>query len=428
MEFIVSRNRLLRALQHTRCAITKGELDVFKYFVLTFPDNPDDCTMTVHASNGGLWITETVLLDKLIPGTDDGTMHPVAIWYSDLLRCIKALDEQPLHFTVFEYQLSVQHSVGSFRLPLGNQAMEFLEFPHQLPDVEAPDCYTFEYEAPGLRSILNRCRFAMAEDELRPVMNGVYMNLTDTYADYVSSDGHKLVRVRKSPVCCCDTATPANLSLILPSPIVKALMHILPTTGDVVFEFQKELMKEKTTIDATGHRQKIMEQVRRPVARIIIDDLITLSFNPIDGRYPQYWSVIPEHSYFQMTIDRKQLIKSFDRLVLFSSVSDLIKLTFSPERLRLNAKDTDFSMDAEEMLPCTCAKTDGTSLIPDQNFMQIGMKGRTMIQTLRALQSEKVVFHLIDSSRAIIIHPVPQPDVEDITMLLMPMLCNDNDD
>ena len=314
MEFIVSRNRLLRALQHTRCAITKGELDVFKQFVLTFPDNPDDCTMTVHASNGGMWITETVLLDKLIPGTDDGTMHPVAIWHSDLLRCIKALDEQPLHFTVFEYQLSVQHSVGSFRLPLGNQAMEFLEFPHQLPDVEAPDCYTFEYEAPGLRSILNRCRFAMAEDELRPVMTGVYMNLTDTYADYVSSD------------------------------------------------------------------------------------------------------------------DRKQLIKSFDRLVLFSSVSDLIKLTFSPERLRLNAKDTDFSMDAEEMLPCTCAKTDGTSLIPDQNFMQIGMKGRTMIQTLRALQVQKVVFHLIDSSRAIIIHPVPQPDVEDITMLLMPMLCNDNDD
>jgi len=85
-------------------------------------------------------------------------------------------------------------------------------------------------------------------------------------------------------------------------------------------------------------------------------------------------------------------------------------------------------MDAEEMLPCTCAKTDGTSLIPDLNFMQIGMKGRTMIQTLRALQSEKVVFKLIDSTRAIIIHPVPQPDVEDITMLLMPMLCNDNDD
>lgn len=418
MEFIVSRNLLLRALQHTRSIIMKGEYDVFKNFVLTFPDDPKESTMTVHTSNGSIWLSETVLLEK--PAVE---ARPIAIWYSDFIRSIKSLEEQPLQFTVGEMQMTVKHSCGSFRLPLSGQATEFLEIPRPCPDVEAPDGYSFEYEAPVLSSILNRCNFAMAQDELRPVMNGVYMNLTDEYSDYVSSDGHKLVRVRKAPVKCGDKIIP--LTLILPSPVVKSLLRILPATGDVVFEYQKELLKEKTRIDATGHRQKFNEQMRRPLARIIIDDFITMSFCPVDGRYPSYWSVIPEYSVFQMTIERKKLIKSLDRLVLFQPTSGMVEMNISDDNLRLNCEDKDFEMAGEEILPCSCVKTDGTELIKGHTFLRMGMKGVSLSQTLKVLSSENVVFNFIDTSRAAIIQPVPQPDMEDITMLLMPMLCND---
>lgn len=418
MEFIVSRNLLLRALQHTRTIITKGEYDVFKNFVLTFPDDPKESTMTVHTSDGSIWLSETVLLEK--PAVE---ARPIAVWYSDFIRSIKSLDEQPLQFTVGEMQMTVRHSCGSFRLPLSEQAKEFLEIPRPCPDVEAPDGYSFEYEAPVLSSILNRCNFAMAQDELRPVMNGVYMNLTDEFSDYVSSDGHKLVRVRKAPVKCGDKIIP--LSLILPSPVVKSLLRILPATGDVVFEYQKEQVKEKTRTDATGHRQKFTEQVRRPMARIIIDDFITMSFCPIDGLYPRYWSVIPEYSVFQMTIERKKLIKSLDRLVLFQPTSGMVEMNVSDDSLRLNCEDDDFEMAGEEILPCTSVKTDGTELIKGHSFLRVGMKGVSLSQTLKVLSSENVVFHFIDTSRPVVIHPQPQPDTEDITMLLMPMLVND---
>lgn len=421
MEFIVSRNILLRALQHTRCAITKGELNIFKNFVLSFPDDPKENTMTVHTSNGEIWMTETVLLEN--PAVD---ARPIAVWYSDFIRSIKSLDEQPLQFIVGEMQMTVRHSCGSFRLPLCNQADEFLQRPRPCPDAEAPDGYNFDLEAPVLASILNRCNFAMAHDELRPVMNGVYMNLTDEYSDYVSSDGIKLVRVRKSPVKCAGKIVP--LSLILSSQVVKALMKVLPATGDVVFEYQKELMKEHTGKNVHGEKEKYKTMERPPMARITIDDIITISFKPIYGRYPSYWSVIPEYSVFQMTIERKKLIKSLDRLVLFQPTSGMVELNVSKESLRLNSEDNDLEMAGEETLPCSSVKTDGTELIQDRPFLRIGMKGGSLSQTLKVLSSENVVFHFTDATRAIIIQPVPQPDTEDVIMLLMPMMYNDNDD
>ena len=174
MQFTVSRNALLRALLHVRCAITKGEIAVFKCFAFSFEDK----TMTIHASNGQLWMKETIVLDDA-----PVQPRPIAIWYLDLLRPIKTLDEQPLRFEVLEYQVIVHHAVGSFRLSLYNNPSEFFDFTAPAPDGEADDFYHLEYEAPCLKSILSRCAFAMAQDELRPAMNGVYFNLTDKFCD-----------------------------------------------------------------------------------------------------------------------------------------------------------------------------------------------------------------------------------------------------
>lgn len=422
MEFVISRNTLLRALQHARCAIRKGELDVFKNFVMTFPDDPKEATMTIHASDRNIWITETVPLEKpvTVPDGSPSGFRPITAWYGDLLRPIKSLDDQPLLFTVGEYQLTVRHACGSFRLPLTNQADEFLQIPCPRPDTEAPDGYTFDYEAPGLRSILSRCSYAMAQDELRPAMNGVYMNLTEKFADYVSSDGHKLVRVRKRPVV--SGFETLQTSLILPAPVVRTLLKVLPSTGDVVVEYQKEKTKE---CDSPGKQGKVTVIERKAMVRIIINDTLTISFCPLDGRYPAYWSVIPEDSTFKMTVERRTLTKSVDRLAIFQPPSGLVELNVSKDNLRLNAEDYDFSMSGEENIACTTVKTDGTALPPDY-FLRIGLKAPTLSQTLKALTSESVEFLLLDPTRAIIIHPVPQPDVEDITMLLMPMLCNED--
>ena len=413
MEFIVSRNSLLRALQHTRCAITKGELNIFKCFVFSFDE--EERLMTVHASNGSIWMEETVVLDKHAVKP-----RPIAIYHYDIIKPLKSLDEQPLRFEVYEYQVIVHHSIGSFRLPLYGNASEFFDFKAPTPDVEADDGWQLEYEAPCLKSILGRCNFAMAQDELRPVMNGVYFNLTDEFCDYVSSDGHKLVRVRKYRSA-DSTFVVNNLSFIIPYPVVKALMKVMPSTGDATVQYQKELMKEHTHTNSNGQREKYLSTERKPQCRIIIDDNLTLSFNTVEGIYPKYWSVIPNSHNFKMTIDRKALIKSCDRLSLFASTNNLVKMTIDKTTMKIEAEDFDFALAGDETLPCECEPFDGRSQIS----LRIGMKAVSVSQTLKTLSTEKAVFLLSDCSRAAIIQPQPQPDNEEITMLLMPMLCND---
>ena len=122
-----------------------------------------------------------------------------------------------------------------------------------------------------------------------------------------------------------------------------------------------------------------------------------------------------------MTIDRKALIKSCDRLSLFASTNNLVKMTIDKTTMKIEAEDFDFSLAGDETLPCECEPFDGRSQIS----LRIGMKAVNVSQTLKVLSTEKVTFLFLDQSRAVLIQPQPQPDNEEITMLLMPMLCND---
>lgn len=396
MEFTVSRNSLLQALQHCRLAIHKNSLGQlqFENFVLTFRN---DCqlVLTVHASNGEIFMKEDVVLDGLT-----GDMRPISIYYLDLLRALKTLDEQTLRFDIGEMQMTVYHEIGSFRLPLNNNAKEFLSWKAPSPDCEAKDCHSMSYEAPVLASILNRCSYAMAHDELRPVMNGVYFNLTANYADYVTSDGHILVRVRKSPVCCCGTATVT--SFIIPSRIASILQRVLPKTGDVDIDYQEPIGEE-----------------RKAQCCITIDSNLEIAFNPTEGRYPNYLAVLPEHNKYEMLIDRRKLTKSLDRLILFAPESSmLVRMTVSRDNVKLRTEDCDFAMEGEETLPCQCnLDTD----VP----MQIGMQAARLSSTLKNMSTQQVAIQIEDSNRAVIIKPQPQPDNEELTYLLMPILCQD---
>jgi DNA polymerase-3 subunit beta len=400
MEFTVRRNSLLQALQHCRLTINKNNaLPAFESFVLTFRN---DCqlVLTVHASNSEIFMKEDVVLDGLT-----GDMRPISIYYLDLLRAIKALDDQPLRFDIGEMQMTVYHEIGSFRLPLNNSCNEFLSWKAPSPDCEAKDCHSMSYEAPVLASILNRCSYAMAQDLLRPVMNGVHFNLTANYADYVTSDGHCLVRVRKHPMKDDLTKNTVVTSIIIPSRIVSILQRVLPKTGDVDIDYQEPIEKKG--------------EERKAQCCITIGFNLEIVFNPIEGRYPNYLAVFPEHNQYEMLIDRRKLTKSLDRLVLFANESNmLVRMTISHDNLQLHTDDVDFAFSGDETLPCE-------SNINDSWPLKIGMKATSLSKTLKTMSTEKVAIHLEDSSRAVILNPVPQPDNEELTYLLMPMICND---
>ena len=300
-----------------------------------------------------------------------------------LLDAMKELPEQPLSFEVntdnFTIKIIYQNGLYNFT------AQNADEYPRaqQIPD--GANAITIDSQA--LADCISRSLFATAQDELRPVMNGIYFDLTPESLNVVASDGHKLVRNKNFNI-----KSEAPAAFILPKKPATLLKNVLGKDGgDVVIKFDERS------------------------AEISFSDGV-LTCRLIEGRYPNYNSVIPQNNPNQLVIDRRSLIGALKRVLPFASESSqLIRFHLEAGKLELSSEDIDFATSAKEVV--TCEYT-GQS-------MNIGFKGSSLSEILNNLQGDEVQVELADPSRAGIIVPASQPENEDVLMLIMPMLLND---
>ena len=234
---------------------------------------------------------------------------------------------------------------------------------------------------------ITRSIFATASEELRPVMNGIYFDLTSESLAVVASDGHKLVRNKYFGV---KSENPT--SFILPKKPATLLKNILgKDDSDVVIRFDDRN------------------------ADITFGDTV-LQCRLIEGRYPNYNSVIPQDNPNHLTIDRKVLGGALRRVLPFASESSqLVRLHLEMGKMEISSEDVDFSTSAKEEIVCDY----------NGSTMNIGFKGSSLSEILNNLSSEEIVLELADPSRPCFIIPSEQPENEDVLMLIMPMLLND---
>ncbi len=300
-----------------------------------------------------------------------------------MLTSVKELAEQPIVFDVNleDNSIKMNYMNGSYRI-FGHSANEY----PRMKGLEG-DYTSTVLPSEVLINNINRTLFATAQDELRMVMNGLYFDLKEDYMAIVASDGHKLVRNR---IYGCKTEIPA--SFILPKKPATLLRTVLAADGsDVTIRFNQSN------------------------AEVIYNDGM-LSCRLIEGKYPNYNSVIPQDNPNRLTIDRKALISALRRVMPFASEStQLVKLRIEYNSLEINSEDIEFATSARENVVCEYGG------MP----MSIGFKGSALYEICNNLTSDEIVIELADPGRAGIISPAQQPEGEDVLMLIMPMLLND---
>ena len=301
----------------------------------------------------------------------------------DLLEAVKGISEQPITFDIDQNAniAKIGYQNGMFSLPVENAD----EYP--VPQQVGDSATTISIATSVLADNINRSLFATAQDELRPVMNGIYFDLTPDYLAVVASDGHKLVR---NKVLSIRSEQPA--AFILPKKPATLLKGVLGKQGgDVVIRFDDrnaEINFEEGVI----------------ICRLI------------EGRYPNYNSVIPQSNPNTLTVDRIGLLAALRRVQPFSNdSSNLIRFHVENGTLQLDAEDYDFSKTATEKMSC---EYNGMP-------MSIGFKGSSFIDILSNFDCEQVVIQLADPSRAGLVVPAEQPENQEVLMLMMPMLLND---
>lgn len=374
MNFIVSSAALFSHLQAvSRVINSKNALPILDCFLFELQDG----TLSITASD-----SETTMVTSVEVNESDADGR-FAVTAKTLLDALKEIPEQPLSFCINmnTMEITVQYQNGKYSL-VGQNADEF-------PQVTmlSESAVRVELDAQILLGGINRAVFATADDELRPVMNGIYFDITTDDITMVASDGHKLVRCRTLAAHGNERA-----AFILPKKPASLIKNLLPREeGNVTIEFDER--------NAVFTLEKF-----RMVCRLI------------EGRYPNYNSVIPQNNPYKIIIDRLMLIGALRRVSIFSSqASSLIKLRMQENLLVVSAQDIDFSTSAEETLVCQYGGAP----------MSIGFKSTFLVDILNNISAEEVVIELADPSRAGVIVPVEQEENEDLLMLLMPMMLND---
>ena len=374
MKFQVTSTTLYNRLQTlSRVLSSKNTIQILDCILFELSEN--NLKMTASDS-------ETTLITNLLVSDTEGSGR-FAIRASTILNGLKEFYEQPITIEVneesFEVKVFYQNGKSSF---IGQNADDYI-----LPQSIADDVQTITLDSSILYNGVSRALFATAEDELRPVMNGIYFDIAEGHITFVASDGHKLVRDRNTTVH-AEQAT----SFILPKKPATLLKNLLGKDGgDVTILFDERN------------------------AQINYGDG-TLTCRLIEGRYPNYNSVIPQGNPNLLTVDRQALLAALRRVQPFANdSSNLIRFHVEGGTLQLDAEDYDFSKTATERMSCEYSGQP----------MSIGFKGASFIEILSNFDCQEVIIQLADPSRAGLVLPSEQPENQDVLMLMMPMLIND---
>ena len=374
MKFVVSSSALLGLLQTTNKVISsKNTLPILDYFLFDLKEG----VLKITASDLETTLVGTLAVENV---EREGL---IAVPVKLMLDSLKEFSEQPLTIEANEstWEIVVSWKSGKLTLP----GTSGLSYPN-LPELNAETKQSLALDVDTLMVGINKTIFATADDELRPVMNGVYINFEPQSVTFVATDAHKLVKYAS------ETAAEATASFILPKKPANLLRGLLPKEdGEITVEFD-----DKNVL----FRLKNQELICRL----------------IEGNYPNYNAVIPANNPNKVFVDRLELLNAIRRVAVCSNQStNLIKLDISKGTINLTAQDLDFSVSAQESLPCDY---EGEDIV-------IGFKSTFLIEILSNIETTTVLVELADSTRAGVFKPVyDQQPSNDTLMLLMPMMIN----
>ncbi|MGB5243982.1 MAG: DNA polymerase III subunit beta [Lutimonas sp.] len=369
MKFIVSSSQLLKQLQILGGVINSNNtLPILDNFLFEFENDE----LKISASD-----LETTMSAIIEVGADES--GSIAIPAKLLLDTLKTFPEQPLTFTVEENNIiEISSDSGKYALAYADGE----EFPKA---IELDGASSIILNGSVLAEAISKTIFASGNDDLRPVMSGVFFRFSPEGLIFVSTDAHKLVKYVRNDVFANETS-----EFIMPKKPLNLLKNILSSSNsDVKVEFNDS--NAKFTFDN-----------------------ISLVCRLIDGKYPNYEAVIPKENPNRLVLNRSMFLNSVRRVSIFSSKSThQIRLKMAGTELKISAEDIDFSNKADERLQCSYEGDD----------MQIGFNSRFLLEMLNNLSATDVMLEMSLPNRAGILTPLDGlEEGENITMLVMPVM------
>jgi DNA polymerase III subunit beta len=371
MKFIVNSAYLLKQLSNINGVITTNPVvPILENFLFELEKG----SLTVTASD----LQTSIITEIQVESKEKGS---IAVPARILLDTLKNLPEQPVTFSIDEstYSVEIISDNGRYKLS-GENATDFPKVPSVSNDFSA------EISTEVLSRAINNTIFATSNDELRPAMTGVYVNLGEKNTTFVATDGHRLVRYRRT-----DVKSDNGNAIIVPRKALNLLKATLPSeNSDVSVNFNLS-----NAFFKFGNIKMICRL--------------------IDERFPDYDNVIPSGNNIKMGIERNDLLGALKRISIYANkTTHQVRLKITGSELQISAEDLDFSNEANERLSCEHEGED----------IEIGFNAKFLIEMLTNLDSDKIKLTMSAPNKAGVILPAEKDKSEDILMLVMPVMLN----
>lgn len=371
MKFIVNSAYLLKQLTNINGVITTNPVvPILENFLFEL----DKGSLTATASD----LQTSMITELQVESKEKGS---IAVPARILLDTLKNLPEQPVTFSIDEstYSVEIISDNGRYKLS-GENATDFPKVPAVSND------FSTMISSEVLARAINNTIFATSNDELRPAMTGVYIDLGEKSTTFVSTDGHRLVRYRRK-----DITSDNGHAIIIPRKALNLLKTTLPAENEPV------------SIDFNMSNAFFKFGNIRMICRLI------------DERFPDYENVIPTQNNISMSIGRTDLLGALRRISIYANkTTHQVRLKVTGSELQISAEDLDFSNEANERLSCE----------HDGDDIEIGFNARFLIEMLSNLDSEKIRLMMSAPNKAGVILPGDPEENEDILMLVMPVMLN----
>lgn len=371
MKFVVSSSVLLKQLSAVNGVIANNPIvPILENFLFQIDQNQ----LTVTASD-----LQTVMITTLaIESNDSGA---IAVPARLLLDTLRGLPDQPITFKIDKDTFGTEIITENGRYKLsGENPIDFPKVPQVTKSISV------SIPADVLGSAIANTIFAVSNDDLRPAMTGVYVQLSAEYTNFVATDGHRLIRYRRT-----DMKSEHESTMIIPRKALTLLKATLPSDDTTV------------TADFSSANAFFSFNNIKMICRLI------------DERFPDYENAIPQNNPNVMTINRSEFLGSLKRISIYSNkTTHQIRLKLAQNDLVVSAEDLDYSNEANEKLVCDY----------EGDEMEIGFNAKFMVEMLGNISSNMISLEMSQPNRAGLIIPSDKKENEDILLLVMPVMLN----
>lgn len=362
MKFICEKNKLQEAISTAQKAVTgKSTMNILEGILLIAKDDE----LTLIGSDIDLSIETKIKADIL----EEGSIVVDSKLFGELIKKLPAAEIQISTLENNSIEIICQKS---------NAVLKYMnsdEFP-KLPKIN--ENMIFSIPQKMLKGMIRGTIFATAQDEIRPILTGVKLEINNNKLNLAALDGLRLA-LRSENI-----DNDSTINAVIP--------------GKTLSEVSKIIEDSEETINITFTPNHILFNLGNTK---IISRLL-------EGEFIDYASIIPDEYNLKVIVKKDEFLDCLERASLMSKDgnTNLVKLHIEDDIMVITS-DSQLGKAREEM-----------NIIMQGEPLKIAFNARFLIDVFKVMEEEEIVLELTSSVSPCV---VKNKDKNNCTYLVLPV-------